>query len=149
MLKCAAQKPGLAGHLAVADACELPLKSSSIDVAVCSFAFGYISAPRSAMHEMARVARSIIVSELHPEASVAGWRRGFRVGGERYELEHRPYSERELQAYAYEAGMRQEWRVEARFGKPEREFFVRAGKEELFDEIQGVPAVLIARWRRR
>lgn len=149
MLKCAARKPGLAGHLAVADACELPLRSSSIEVAVCSFAFPYISEPRSAMHEMARVARSIIVSDLHPETSAAGWRRGFRVGGERYELEHRPYSERDLQAYAYEAGMLQEWKVEARFGEPERDLFVRAGKEQLFDELQRIPAVLIARWRRR
>src|SRR4051794_14130921 len=72
MLECAIQKPGLAGRLALADACELPLRSSSIDLAVCSFAFGYFSDLRSAIHEMARVARSIIISDLHPEASVAG-----------------------------------------------------------------------------
>jgi SAM-dependent methyltransferase len=148
MLQCAARKPGLAGHLALADACELPLRSSSIDVAVCSLAFGYISEPRSAMREMARVARSVIISDLHPEASAAGWTRGFRVSGERYELEHRTYSERKLQGYAYEAGLVEEWKVEARFGEPERELFVQAGKEQLFSELQCIPAVLITGWRR-
>jgi SAM-dependent methyltransferase len=149
MLQCAGHKPGLAGRLALTDACELPLRNASIDVAVCAFAFGYISEPRSAMREMARVARSVIISDLHPEASVAGWTRGFRVAGERYELEHRPYIERDLQAYAYEAGMLQEWKIEARFGEPERELFVRAGKEQRFSELQRIPAVLITEWRRK
>jgi SAM-dependent methyltransferase len=148
MLGCAAHKPGLAGRLAIADACELPLRNSSIDVAVCSLAFGYISEQRSAMHEMARVARSVIISDLHPEASVAGWIRGFRAAGESYELEHYPYSERKLQGYAYEAGLAEEWKVEACFGEPERELFVRAGKEQLLSEIQRIPAVLITGWRR-
>jgi SAM-dependent methyltransferase len=149
MLQYAAHKPGLAGHLALADASELPLRSSSIDVAVCSLAFGYFSDPHSAMHGMARVARSVIISDLHPEASVAGWTRGFRIAGEHYELEHRPYSERELQGYAYEARLTEEWKVEARFGEPERELFVRARKEQLFSELQRIPAVLITAWRRR
>jgi hypothetical protein len=149
MLQYAAHKPGLAGHLALADASELPLRSSSIDVAVCSLAFGYFSDPHSAMHGMARVARSVIISDLHPEASVAGWTRGFRVAGEHYELEHRPYSERELKGYAHTAGLTEEWKVEARFGEPERELFVRARKEQLFSELQRIPAVLITAWRRR
>jgi ubiquinone/menaquinone biosynthesis C-methylase UbiE len=148
MLQFARHKPGLAGRLALTDACELPLRNSSFDVAVCSLAFAYISEPPSAMREMARVARSVIVSDLHPEASVAGWTRSFRVAGERYELEHRPYSERELQRYASEAGMLREWKVEARFGEPERELFIRARKEQLFDELQRIPAVLITQWRR-
>jgi SAM-dependent methyltransferase len=148
MLECAAHKPGLGGRLALADACDLPLKSSSIDVAVCSLAFGYFSEPRSAIHEMARVARSVIISDLHPEASTAGWTRGFRVAGARYELEHHRHSERELQSYAYEAGLVEEWKVEARFGEPERDLFVRAGKEQLFSELQRFPAVLTTAWRR-
>jgi SAM-dependent methyltransferase len=149
MLQRAAHKPRLAGRLALADAGELPLRSSSIDVAVCSLAFGYISEQGSAMHEMARVARSVIISDLHPEASVAGWTRGFRVAGESYELEYYPYSEWKLQGYAYKAGLAEEWKVEARFGEPERELFVRAGKEQLFSELQRIPAVLITAWRRR
>jgi hypothetical protein len=149
MLQCAARKPGLAGHLAVADACELPLRSSSIDLAVCSFAFAYLSEPRAAMHEMARVARSVIISDLHPKTRVAGWTRGFRVAGDRYELEHRPCSERDMQRYACEAGLVEEWKVEAYFGEPERELFFSAGKEQLFRELQRIPAVLISGWRRR
>ncbi|HYZ86460.1 MAG TPA: methyltransferase domain-containing protein [Bryobacteraceae bacterium] len=149
MLHCAAHKPGLAGRLALADACELPLRSSSIDCAVCSFAFGYMSEPRSAMHEMARVARSVIISDLHPEASVAGWTRGFRVAGRRYELQHRRYSERQLQGYAWEAGLVEEWKVEARFDEPERELFVRAGREQFFSELRQIPAILVTGWRRR
>ena len=100
------------------------------------------------MHGMARVARSVIISDLHPEASVAGWIRGFRAAGESYELEHYPYSERELQGYAYAVGLMQEWKVEAHFGEPERELFVRAGKEQFFSELQRIPAVLITAWRR-
>jgi SAM-dependent methyltransferase len=148
MLHHAARKPGLAGRLALANACELPLRSASIDVAVCSLALGYLSEPRSAMQEMARVARSVIISDLHPEASNAGWTRGFRVDGKRYELQHRSYSERELEGYADDAGLLEEWKIEAHFGEPERELFIRAGKEQRFSELQCIPALLITGWRR-
>ena len=148
MLHCAALKPGLAGRVALADACELPVRSSSIDLAVCSLALGYFAEPRSAVREMARVARSVIISDLHPQTSAAGWKRGFRVAGQPYELEHRPYSERELWDYAQEAGLVEEWKIEACFGEPERELFVLAGKEQLFNELQGFPALLTTAWRR-
>jgi hypothetical protein len=38
--------------------------------------------------------------------------------------------------------------IEPGFGEPEREFFERAGKPELFEQAHGVPAVLVARWTR-
>jgi hypothetical protein len=35
------------------------------------------------------------------------------------------------------------------FGEPERAIFVEAGKPELFEEVREIPAVWLARWRKR
>ena len=39
--------------------------------------------------------------------------------------------------------------LEPGFGEPERRIFVDAGRESLFEQVYGVPAVLVVRWRKR
>ena len=68
--------PGVRRHLCSA------LRVHSADVAVCSFALGYIERLDLAFREMARVARRIVTSDLHPDAVRAGWVRSFRSGAE-------------------------------------------------------------------
>ena len=148
MLAVAATKPGMKGRLACADVCALPFASQSIDVALCSFALGYIDRLDLAFREMARVARRVITSDLHPDAVRAGWVRSFRTTSGRYEIEHYDHLWTRVEACARAAGLRPVWRLEASFGEQERELFERGGKADAFVSAQQVPAVLIADWVR-
>jgi SAM-dependent methyltransferase len=149
MLAVAATKRGVKGRLACADICALPFASDSVDVAVCSFALGYIDRLDLAFREMARVARRIITSDLHPDAVRSGWVRSFRTGSDRYEIEHYDHWWPRIEACALAAGLRPIWRVDASFGEQERVIFERAGKANAFRTAQTVAAVLASAWVRQ
>ena len=148
MLAEAARKPGLRQHLIRGDMKTLPLKDAAADVAVCSLAVGYLPSIRTLFREWARVARRVIVSDLHEIAVQAGWRRCFQVAGRRYEIQHFEHPAQELDEVAGHAGLRIEWRVASRLGEPERSFFVEAGREYAFDVATQIPAVLSTCWTR-
>ncbi len=152
MLQCAAAKPELTGRLALARADTLPLASRAFDLAICSFALGFFPAPAVLIREMARlVAPSgrIVLSDVHPEAFRAGWKRTFRAGGAVYEIDHSPYSESALLAAAADAGLLLDRTFSLTFGEPERETFRRIGKEHLYNAAAGLPAVWAAIWSKR
>jgi SAM-dependent methyltransferase len=149
MLMAAAAKRGLAGRVALADACELPLPDAVADFAVCSLALGYFRSLAAAVRELARVASRVVVSDLHPEALGCGWTRSFRAAGEVYQIRHHAYTEEELKAAAEDAGLEPLWRLAARFGEPERAVFRAAGKESFFDPVRETPALLLTAWRSR
>jgi SAM-dependent methyltransferase len=148
MLAAAARNPGTADRLAVADMRLLPFGCASADLAICSFALGYLSSPAIALREMARTARRVIVTDLHPAAVEAGWKRSFRSGGESWEFIHTRYSLRALDEAAAASGLRREWEIEAGFGEPERAIFEAAGKPDLFFETRGTQAIFIRCWTR-
>ncbi len=87
MILEAARKPGLAGCSAQADVQTLPVCDNAADIAICSFTLGYLASIQPVMRDLARVARRVIVSDLHPAAVLHGWTRSFRAGGARYEVE--------------------------------------------------------------
>lgn len=149
MLAAAAERIALAGRLAHADACSLPVRSESVDLALCSFALAYFPSLGRSLGEMARAASLVIISDLHPRAAEQGWTRSFRVAGQTYELQHRAYSESELNRSAARAGLVPLWRIEAPFGEPERKIFQAAGKEATFAGVCRIPAVLITAWQSR
>jgi predicted RNA methylase len=146
MLAVAATKRGVRGHLACADVCSLPFPSHSVDVAVCSLALGYIDRLDLAFLEMARIARRIVISDLHPDAVRSGWVRSFRTGSESYQIEHYDHLWPRIEACALTAGLRLVSRIDASFGEHERSLFERAGKTNAFLAAQRVPAVLISTW---
>jgi SAM-dependent methyltransferase len=146
MLAVASTKCGVRGHLACADVCALPFASRSADVAVCSFALGYIDRLELAFREMARVARRIVTSDLHPEAVRAGWVRSFRSSSGSYEIEHQDHLWDGIETCARAAGLRPSWKLDASFGEPERGLFERAGKADVFSAARQVPAILISGW---
>ncbi|MGP0075887.1 MAG: class I SAM-dependent methyltransferase [Bryobacteraceae bacterium] len=149
MLREALRKPGLAGRLGVADACRLPIADGAADLTLCSFALGYLATPDHAIAEMARVSRRsgrVIVSDLHPRAVAAGWTRSFRAQGQSYEIDHHHHPIAAFEAAAESAGLSLEWLIEASFGKPEREIFLRAGKDSLFPLLSRIPALLAISW---
>ena len=148
MILQTARKPGLAGRSARADVRRIPLCDDAADIALCSFTAGYLESPGPLFRELARVARRVIVSDLHPAAARHGWTRSFRVAGELYQLKHYEHSSEDLDAAARAEGLTRDWRIEAFIGEPERGIFQQAGKESAFEESRRVPAVLMTAWSR-
>jgi ubiquinone/menaquinone biosynthesis C-methylase UbiE len=149
MLFEAARKPNLAGRVALADACHVPLADGAADLTLYSFGLGYVSSPHAAIAEMARVTRKgarVIVTDMHPAALTAGWTRSFRAAGQVYEMDHHLHPIAAWESAAASAGLTLEWRLEACFGEPERDIFAQAGKDSSFAELSRIPAVLAMCW---
>ena len=139
------------GRLALADTRRLPLADSCADVALCALSLGHMTPMESGLSELARVVRrggSLIVTDFHPEALRHGWKRTFKSEGRLYEVETFAYTTERLMECAMRSGLRLQELIEPCFGDPEREFFERAGKLDLFDQVRDIPAVLLARWTR-
>jgi malonyl-CoA O-methyltransferase len=152
MLLHASKKPGLRERLMCGDVCHLPFSDGCADLVICAFSLGYIRTLEQGLGELARLAKaggSVIVSDFHPEGHARGWKRAFRSGAHSYEIEHYPYTIERLLEAARNARLDLEELQEPGLDEPERRFFQEVGKETLFEEARGVPAVLIARWRRR
>ena len=149
MLAIAANKPGLFGRLVAADAAALPVRNASADFVLCTLTLGHIGNPLTALNELSRILEpggSLILTDFHPAATAAGWRRTFRSGGRVYEIENHPYTLDELRAGAEGLVLRE--CAEATIGEPERELFERAGRPEIFEAASRTPAVLLTRWSR-
>lgn len=152
MLACARSKPGLAGRLAAADARRLPFPDASADVVLFTLALGHIVPLRQVIGELARLVKPggrMLFSDFHPHAAAAGWRRTFRSNGQVYEVENHAYRTGRLLREVRAAGLALEQIIEPPFGEPERDLFRRVGRDDLFERTRGVPAVVIAVWRRR
>jgi ubiquinone/menaquinone biosynthesis C-methylase UbiE len=146
MLGVAAGKTVLARRLILGDARSLPFRTGSVDLAICSFALSYMPFAGAAFGEMARVARRVIVSDLHPAAMLSGWTRSFHSAGRSWRIEQFYHSLADLNRTAQAAGMSLEWTAEAAFDLPELRFFESAGKRALFDEVRRTPAIFSAAW---
>jgi len=146
MLRIAAGKQSLAGRLVLGDARSLPFQSDSVDLAICSFALSYLPFATAALGEMARVARRVIVSDLHPAAMLRGWTRSFQSEGRSWKIEQFYHSLADLNQTACAAGMSLQWTAEATFDLPELHLFELAGKRALFENVSGTPAVFAASW---
>jgi len=148
MLSVAARKPELRGRLIRADMSRLPFQDGAADLSICSMALGYVPSPAACFREMARVSRRFVVSDLHPGAVEAGWRRRFESAGRRYEVEQFAHTTARLDQAGDDAGLRIDWRLTAHLGEPERGVFIRAGREYAFAEACRVPAILATCWVR-
>jgi len=151
MLERAQQKPGLRARLAIADAAHLPISAACADVVLCTLSLGHMPDATPVIAEMARVTRPggrVMISDFHPEASRRGWKRTFRSGGQVYEIRNHYHSPPALLHAASRAALTLEETAEPPFGEPERPIFINAGKPGLFEEVAGIPAVWIARWRK-
>jgi ubiquinone/menaquinone biosynthesis C-methylase UbiE len=152
MLIEARKKTALSGRLAVADTRSLPFGDACADIALCALSLGHIKPIECAVTELARIVRpggDLIVTDFHPGALSHGWKRTFRSGGELYEVETHPYTIDQLLQCAERNGLVLQELLEPCFDEPERDIFRAAGKAVLFEQVRGIPAVLLARWKRR
>jgi SAM-dependent methyltransferase len=139
----------IAGRLILGDARSLPFSSGSFDLAICSFALSYLPFAAGAFAEMARVARCVVVSDLHPEAMLKGWTRSFRKDGQVWKIEQYYHGLAELDTIARAAGMKLQWTVEGAFDIQELPLFELAGHGARFTEACRTTAVLAASWRHK
>lgn len=148
MLTVASSKPAARGRTVVGDIRRLPFSNDAFDLAVCSFALSYVSDVDAAFSEFSRVARRIVVSDLHPAASQAGWKRGFDVGGESFDLAYFNRDKDVVLAAARSTGLRLLKSLDACFGEPERTLFRAAHRETAFEKLRAIPAVWVTEWER-
>jgi len=142
-----ATSPGMFALQSVqADVTHLPFRTGSFDIAVCSFGLSYVERVEDALRELARVARRVFVSDLHPAAATHGWDRSFETGAARYKFTCFQHTLSDIDSLARSCGLREEHSLEAPFGGPERHVFERAGRPDLFDRAVGIPAVYIRTW---
>jgi ubiquinone/menaquinone biosynthesis C-methylase UbiE len=148
MLRGAAAKPGLRGRVAQADLSALPFIDECADIAILSFSLSYINNAAAAFRECARVARHVVVSDMHPDAMAAGWTRSFRNGQRSFHIEHIQRTIPEVVSAAREAQLTLLWSAEPRFGNPEYPLFEAAGRRGTFDRVCQVPALWTSIWSR-
>ena len=151
MLERAASKSGIRGHLVRADCLALPIRSGAIDVAICSFALGYLTTLSGFLDALTQIlspGACFFLADLHPSAYERGWRRSFRVGDAAIDIFSHRYSIEEVCQELSERGLALLNLFEPGFGEPEREIFRSCGKSHVFDAVSGVPAIWVAEFRR-
>lgn len=150
MLAMAREKAPIAGRLARADCRAVPFRTAAFDLAICSFALGHMGNLCELATEWSRVLREpadLYISELHPSAYTAGWRTGFRDGQGAMQIETTPRSKKEIATVFSGAGFAFSHALECFIGEPERPLFARAGRQQSFDAVRLVPAVMILHFR--
>jgi malonyl-CoA O-methyltransferase len=150
MLQQAAQKPELRGQLALANATQIPLKSSSIDCMICGFVLGYFSVLQIIVNEFHRILKpdgSLFCSDFHPSAHQRGWKRIFKKNGRNVEIESTLHRTAEI-VNAFDGHFHLERQADLQLGEPERSLFEKAGKLELFEQVKSIPAVILFQWRK-
>lgn len=150
MLSEATKLVSLRGRLALADAEGIPFSNSMADLVLCSVSLGYFHNIHRVFCEFARASKPggfIAVSDLHPDALTAGWTRSFKLGEQRYELEHYRRSMQEVADAASGAGLRPKLCHDIYFGAPELPIFQRTDKEKLF-RAMSIPALFIGLWEK-
>ena len=151
MLAEAAAKPGLLGRVALADSRTLPMEDGCADIVMCALSLGHMPPAEVTVAALARALAPggrLIVSDFHPEASRAGWKRTFREGDAVYEVENHPYSIEAVCAAVAQMGFELLELSEPSFGEEERGVFLRAGREDLFERARGRPAIFSAVFER-
>lgn len=137
--------------VALADLRQLPLPDRCADIVICALSIGHVPDARDGIAELARLVRPggrLLLSDFHPDAHHRGWRRTFRQSGRTHEVLHYPHSISELVSAAADYGLVIEELLEPGFEERQEDLFRRAGKLKLFAEVKGLPALLLARWRR-
>lgn len=152
MLQEAKKRIVLSGRLVQGDARSLPFANRWADLVICSMSLGYFHDLDAVFREFARIAcsgASVIVSDLHPQAVMAGWTRSFKVGSTSFEIQHSDYSSGQIATAARLGGLSLRQWSNVRLGWPEFPIFEQADKVDLFQKSTRTPALFLAVWTRR
>lgn len=142
---------GLSGRVAAGESGNLPIADSIAGLVICSFGLSYFGNIERSFAEMARISAVggyVAASDIHPAAISSGWKRSFKVGSERYEIQQFRYLLSEAMDAADEAGLDLMECRAAWLGEPERPLFQKAGKTHLFAAATRVPAIWLGLWKK-
>jgi cytosine/adenosine deaminase-related metal-dependent hydrolase/ubiquinone/menaquinone biosynthesis C-methylase UbiE len=132
---------------------SLPVVSASADLVLVSFVLSYVDDLRRCASELARVTREdgdVFLSDMHPETSAAlGWERSFGVGDRKHVLQESHWSLGEIKDAFAACGFVLVACLEPSFGEMEHELFRVRGKDELWHEAAGMPAIYLLHFRRQ
>jgi ubiquinone/menaquinone biosynthesis C-methylase UbiE len=135
-----------------ANSAAIPLPDESADCVLASFLLSYIPHIPAFASEIARILRpggTLLISDLHPDATTYGWRRTFRSAGNLFEIATFPYTLLDLVAAIHAAGFRLEQIDEPSFGEEEAFIFRENGMLERFRQVESLPVIYCARFSRR
>ena len=135
-----------------ASSAAIPLPDESADCVLASFLLSYIPHIPAFAGEIARILRpggTLIISDLHPDATTYGWRRTFRSAGNVFEIATFPYTFLDLIVGMHAAGFRLDQIDEPCFGEEEAVIFRENGMLERFHQVQSLPVIYWARFSRR
>jgi SAM-dependent methyltransferase len=152
MLARTKRKTGRQVAIACADLLHPPLPYGWADIVVCAFSLAYVPALGEAVRSLARLLKlggRLYISDIHPEGRRRGWTRSFRSGPEVYKIDHYFYTLEDLAKAGADASLTLTSLLEPCFGEPEKDIFRRAGRDHLFEEAAGVPALFVAEWEAR
>ncbi len=123
------------GAVARGDLRALPVASGSVDVVTCGLAVGHVADLARAIGEMARALApggTLLYSDFHPAARLAGRGRTFSIEGREFEVEHHLHLPEAHRAACAAAGLE-----------------IEEMRDGLSSTVPPFPAVLAIRARRR
>lgn len=138
-------------EIVIGDVRGMPFEERSFDVVWCRLVLGHLPRIEEAYAELARVAdfgAAVIVSDFHPAAVDAGHRRSFRVGAQRFELEHHVHRLEEHIGAARAVGLALRDVRDATIGSDVRSFYESAGRLDAYPDHFGLPVVLALAFRK-
>jgi ubiquinone/menaquinone biosynthesis C-methylase UbiE len=151
MLKEAQRKPSLHDRLIRADCGAIPLRSDTVDLAMCSFGVSYVPDLHRFARELSIIVRKrghLFLSDFNPSAHLQGWKRTFRHNGTIVEVSSFRYSIADICRVFAGEGFELISRIEPCFEEAERHIFEEAGKGHLLDPLLRVPAIFVCHFLR-
>jgi ubiquinone/menaquinone biosynthesis C-methylase UbiE len=132
-----------------ADCTSSSLPNKSADCVLASFVLSYIRDLKGFGAECARILRprgTLIISDLHPNTPLYGWRRTFRVEEELFEVATFPYTLSELVTVMGVSGLKLLHLNEAGFGKEQEAIFRLNGMRDTFHQVESLPVIYWAQF---
>jgi ubiquinone/menaquinone biosynthesis C-methylase UbiE len=151
MLNVARRRAGLCEQLVRADGLRLPFRASVFDFVLFSFALNHIKDLQAIARELARAMKlqgRLLISEMHPEACVQGWRPGFRDIQSSVQIESANHSAESVISCFRSNGFVLLRLHDLFFEEGERPIFIDAGKGDTFESASRIPAIQIYEFRK-
>ena len=150
MLAQAARRTQLRSGLVCGDCLRVPLRSSSADLVLCSLALSHLQDLGAFAREVERIARpgaDVFITDICPDARMRGWRVTFRHDDEVCEIRNQHFTLEFILLTLGQAGLRLVSLEQPGFSEWEYPIFVARGKERLYEQAIGAPAILICHFR--
>jgi ubiquinone/menaquinone biosynthesis C-methylase UbiE len=132
-----------------ADCIRTLLPDNCADCVLSSFVLSHLSGLTQFVREATRIVRpggAILISDLHPDRALYGWRPTFHAPEGLVEVEAHTYTLRELVDVMLDAGYALRRLEEPCFGDEDAAIFERAGKLDELRRIAYLPAMYRARF---